>query len=1017
MCVCVCVCVGGHDARNFDVQHEQAHLGQPPILTGVHWHVVQRRAQRSVCECTSTEVRPRANGDPPSVRPTVVAFTQGPPPDRDQQWSPPARRHRFQRKVQALDKPPSSAPAPARKRVERLPAQPAVGAKAGGRYSSLVCDERPLPLPEPFDKHEPQKSRNRRHQDPWTWASWREWMKEAGSRRWYKPGICRGLRLRDQDPANKGANLSDAAAIWNKTGWIYGLFHFATGRWYVGQTIRRYWFRAMEHWHQRKTLKDMLHFALANELTPFSFVVFPLEYISEQYYMDDDWETAKENFRLFATPRERYWVGRLNSLWPQGFNSAYPGKPVSAWVRRQWQLPEPDRMRLTPDAEDHVARRVQQWLDRLHNNGGMALLEMKDWDKNTLRESLDWIQQNVPARERRANLIAVETAIIDMLREKRANRPKRHFLKVTFLNNQAAHLLLPHVLRDPQVYSKHPEPEVAAAIMVVNKFQPQVQALLCNFAKAAQEFQIDTALHDTLEDCKCQSALLRPDQEHLNQEGHVCTVDTRKLRWPYLRSLVQRGRKYRLDSDMDDVFLNLRKALEEYCLWCSRGKSERLNALEKWADAVYEHCRRNWAEKLQSPGFVPENPSGYPHLRRAIQEAHQTLVFLLDDRAPHGFFVVCKRWYQREMAKYLSDNDVFEACDLTWEGVVEQAKGFNERYDFATGTGIVYNYGIWKPTKGRFRFIAGTRSGPKPRIAPSRPAGPPRQPLYEAHKALVRILQHVEDALKDKDKIRQSDEGIKAFWGIDSVNAFTRMVRANADVVLKNGQVTVDFCTMYTSFPFRSMCDRTLSAIDEAWDFVTQREAGMAEDGASPALTLGPKGWSKVGKGFSKAQVAEFLTYLIEHNYVFIGGRILRQIKGMPMGMPAAPQIANLACYPVEKAQAYALGPGRAFVVCRYIDDIYSAGVPLPSQEDYGMEYKITAKGRSVVYLGVRVYEKEREDGGKVLHTTVHDREESYPHHIVRYPDHTTVAPRQQLGGVIMGRLVHCQETCSPGGL
>ena len=129
--------------------------------------------------------------------------------------------------------------------------------------------------------------------------------------------------------------------------------------------------------------------------------------------------------------------------------------------------------------------------------------EMDGWEKDTLRETLDWIQQNVPARERRANLIAVETAIIDMLREKRARRPKRHFLKVTFQNNNAVHLLLPHVLRDPRVYSKHPEPEVAAAIMVVNKFQPQVQALLCNYAKAAQELNVDSALQDTLEECNC----------------------------------------------------------------------------------------------------------------------------------------------------------------------------------------------------------------------------------------------------------------------------------------------------------------------------------------------------------------------------------------------------------------------------------------------------------------------------------------------------------------------------------
>ena len=69
------------------------------------------------------------------------------------------------------------------------------------------------------------------------------------------------------------------------------------------------------------------------------------------------------------------------------------------------------------------------------------------------------------------------------------------------------------------------------------------------------------------------------------------------------------------------------------------------------------------------------------------------------------------------------------------------------------------------------------------------------------------------------------------------------MVRANPDIVLENGQETVDFCTMYTSFPFRSMIDRTIAAVDEAWDFVTQQgDSGMDVDGASPELTLGPKG-------------------------------------------------------------------------------------------------------------------------------------------------------------------------------
>ena len=396
-----------------------------------------------------------------------------------------------------------------------------------------------------------------------------------------------------------------------------------------------------------------------------------------------------------------------------------------------------------------------------------------------------------------------------------------------------------------------------------------------------------------------------------------------------------------------------------------------------------------------------------------MREAHGHLVFLHDDRAPHGLAVVCKRWYMREMAKYLSDSTVFEACDHSWEDVEKAAIEFNQKWGFATGDGVVYNYGIWKPTKNKFRYIAGTRSKPWQPSASRRPPGPPRQPLYHAHKELVRLLQQVEKTLLDKDKLRQANEGVKAFWGIDSIRAFTAMVRTNPDVILEHGQITADFCTMYTAFPFNTMINRTMESIGEAFTFEHEKHPPLVVDGAAPReLSLGPAGWSYEGEGYSIPQLRELLTYLVTHNFTSDGGKVRRQIQGMPMGMPAAPQIANLACYPVEKAHAYALGPGKSLVVCRYIDDLYSAGVPLPPPEAYGMEYKKTGEGDSVVYLGTKVYILKSGEHREV-HTTVFDREEAYPHHIVRYPEFGTVAPPQQLGGVIMGRLVHCQETCS----
>ena len=128
---------------------------------------------------------------------------------------------------------------------------------------------------------------------------------------------------------------------------------------------------------------------------------------------------------------------------------------------------------------------VSSWLKRLHSEGSAALREMRNWDKAKLRETLDWIQAHVPQRERRANLISVETAIIEELRERRASPRGRHLLKFLYGNQDASHLMLRNV------YTKHPEPEVAAAIMVCDKFRPLLQAILCNHAKVAQELDID----------------------------------------------------------------------------------------------------------------------------------------------------------------------------------------------------------------------------------------------------------------------------------------------------------------------------------------------------------------------------------------------------------------------------------------------------------------------------------------------------------------------------------------------
>ena len=112
----------------------------------------------------------------------------------------------------------------------------------------------------------------------------------------------------------------------------------------------------------------------------------------------------------------------------------------------------------------------------------------------------------------------------------------------------------------------------------------------------------------------------------------------------------------------------------------ARGDEERLEKLEVLADAVYKRCKASWEREMQE---CPSHPKGYPGLRRT-RKLKSRSAFSWTTRLPNGLVVVCKRWYQKEMAKYLLDNTVFHDTELSWTDVVQTAADFNTKRGFPT---------------------------------------------------------------------------------------------------------------------------------------------------------------------------------------------------------------------------------------------------------------------------------------------------------------------------------------------
>ena len=70
------------------------------------------------------------------------------------------------------------------------------------------------------------------------------------------------------------------------------------------------------------------------EYNPFSFMMVPLEWLQPEEYKKNsggrgEW---KQRFRWAATPKEHFWIEEEQTLWPLGWNSQWPGKPITTDV-------------------------------------------------------------------------------------------------------------------------------------------------------------------------------------------------------------------------------------------------------------------------------------------------------------------------------------------------------------------------------------------------------------------------------------------------------------------------------------------------------------------------------------------------------------------------------------------------------------------------------------------------------------------------------------------------------------
>jgi hypothetical protein len=168
---------------------------------------------------------------------------------------------------------------------------------------------------------------------------------------------------------------------------------------------------------------------------------------------------------------------------------------------------------------------------------------------------------------------------------------------------------------------------------------------------------------------------------------------------------------------------------------------------------------------------------------------------------------------------------------------------------------------------------------------------------------------HSVTLLRCKDLDRRARGQPARYWIIEDIDEFVQEYRANTAEIATVPWATYDFTTMYEALEHTALIEGCMVAASDAWKH--QRRRVAAESGSrveDVRLALSAHGWAEEDPSledsphmwYTEQRLREALTYMLDRLYILNGGVLRKQVKGVPMGLNCAGQLANAYGYAVE---------------------------------------------------------------------------------------------------------------------
>ena len=798
---------------------------------------------------------------------------------------------------------------------------------------------------------------------------------------------------------------------------IYCIFSPLSRKLYVGQTFRSCKQRFVQHISDaRCSDSEPLHRAI-KRLGPRNFFIFPLEKVEDA--------PSSKTFRAAAHQREKFWIERLHSWAPNGWNVAFserrrrkrcPRKNPVKKRRLEYQKTKP--IEKVESCRCFGYRNIERRCNYVAHCVRENVEEHLHFDRYrriNLRKMLDWLEcggkLNCSSNVRKRVLFLLRDFL---LIPKRSVRMPHTFLCFPILWGSSSLNRIP--LREVLLQYRHLLPQEMSSRLdnvLIQRILPQpIAHSIFNFRRVARN------LKETDPDGDCPCRMLFPEQFRPNN-GCVFTGDLSIVRNHGLRTLLSYGPQFRQDNGSDPLVL-IRDAL--FCFVEKWAKVLRINKIQfgPWRASLLEHCRG-----LLS-GFENCHESSVPSLqertlRKYLRFLHQFLVIVPADKAPSNCVFVCRRLYSSTLRRELQNpQGAYVESGSSIFQITDKHIAFLQQWGFRCKKRLPLLYYLPKMHKQGSRFIAASRN-----VTTTEPS-----------KIVTSILKCVLGVLREKDEMLFRERGVRRFFVVESAEIVARSLTGWRFTESSRDLQTYDFATMYTKIPLDDLLLRLERVTDEAVNFVSGRRGVGPDsmffmgDGGNVSLEsrgrtlrrtieqkshLGGRCWR-----LSRECFLELLRFAVKNTFVVAGKKVWHQRVGIPMGTNFAPFAANLYLYSyeseyVDRLLSSAVHVGRFRLSFRMIDDILFVNNPeiaehLPHIYPSFLEVSRTGHGKTVCFLGMKLHVDQNSSR---LRVTPYDRRDEFPFSVVRYPHSKSHIPRHIAYGVFTGQLHRLYSLCS----